>query len=65
MGDGGPLRVLHVREEGSLRAEEGDPLHARERGVGGPGWMWGERHTKWMGFVDWSTILDRDKDKTL
>jgi len=35
MGDGGPLRVSRVRE-GSLRAEEVDPLRARER-------VWGAR----------------------
>ena len=48
MGDGGPLRVLRVRE-GSLRAEEGDPLHARERGVGGQ-WMLGRKAHKMDGF---------------
>ena len=49
IGDGGPLRVLRVRE-GSLRVEEGS-LARKGEGCGGPGWMWGERHTKWMGFL--------------
>ena len=54
MGDGGPLRVLRVRE-GSLRAEEGDPLRNGE-GCGGQGGC-GEKGTQngWVSFIQkWS-----------